>query len=482
MNKFLYTFLILFSFVSLKSQLISYKLQESFTKSELQSFLDNSGFQLPLLPQYEVDIYQIFYMTPYKHIDSLIETSGIVAIPKNVPCGSSLIAYGHGTFSNRNESASFNAPERPINFLFAGFGGVVSVMPDILGLGEGKGDSSILTHPYVNTFHIGHTIINSMRAARELSDILSFPLNGDVILTGYSQGGHTTMAANKLIQENYSNEFDIKVSIPMSGPYDLNKTMVDVMLSDDEFSVPGYLPYLLLGYHSIYDTLQSEFPTVSDMFKSPYDTLLPPLYYSKTTSIGSINPLCDPVPKNMLIDSVLQKFQNDMNHPLRYVLNENDLMGWAPQNQVRVHYCTEDEEVNYLNGVRADSAWRANGAPDVIAFNNGPFNHGGCVEPSITSTAIYLLSITSSNCTSIDELGGMQFKLFPNPTKGIIHIESEMNSAYIKVMDLNGKLVFQKAVNRSTKILDISHFNNGVYFMEISDEKGNNSLRKIIKE
>lgn len=482
MKKIYTTLFILSCIIITKAQLVSYNLQESFTKSELQTFLDNSGFGLSLLPQYEVEVYQIIYKTPYKHIDSLIETSGIVAIPKNVSCASPLVAYGHGTFSTRNNSASYNAPERPIVFLFAGFGGAVTVMPDILGLGAGKGDSSILTHPYINTFHMGHTIINCMRAARELTEILSSPLNGEVVLMGYSQGGHTTMAANKLIQENYAEEFNIRVSVPMSGPYDLNKTMLDVMLSDDEFSVPGYLPYILLGYHSVYDTLQSEFPTISHIFKSPYDTVLPPLYYSKTIGIGSINPFCAPVPKNMFVDSFLQEFENNLNHPLRYVLNENDLMDWAPQNPVRVHYCTEDEQVSYLNGIRADSTWRANGAPNVLAFNNGALDHDDCVQPSIVNTAIFLLGIVSTDCTSIDDLGGLEFKLYPNPTTGIINVKSELDAVTIKMMDLNGKIVFDKNIDKHATNIDISHLVSGTYFTEIKDNKGNRSLRKIIKE
>lgn len=463
------------------AQLVSYNLQESFTTQELSTFLSNSGFGLPVTPSYEVDVYQITYKTPYKHIDSLITTSGIVAVPKNQDCPSLLVAYGHGTFSARNNSASYNAPERPITFLFAGIGGVMTVMPDILGLGVGSGDSAILTHPYVNTFHIGHTLINSMRAARELADILSSPLNGEVVLTGYSQGGHSCMAANKLIQENYSQEFNIKASIPMSGPYDLNKTMVDVMSSLDTFSVPGYLPYLLLGYHSVYDTLQSKFPTVSHLFKSPYDSILPPLYYSKSHDIWDINNFCDPIPRQMILDSVWQEFENDPNHPLRYVLNDNDLMNWAPQNTVKIHYCTEDEEVSYLNGVRADSTWRANGALDVEAFNNGALNHGGCVEPSIIATAIYMLGELPV-CNSIFEVGDFEFSLYPNPAYNVFNVESDENDLLLNIYSVNGKIIMSQQIFNTRETVDISHLVPGTYFVELRSDNDQFALKKLIKQ
>ena len=51
----------------------------------------------------------------------------------------------------------------------------------------------------------------------------------------------------KLIQENYSNEFNVVALAPMSGPYDLKVTMVDLMLSNDPYATPGYLPFLLFS-------------------------------------------------------------------------------------------------------------------------------------------------------------------------------------------------------------------------------------------
>ena len=49
-----------------------------------------------------------------------------------------------------------------------------------------------------------------------------------------------------MIEEDYYDEFNITISLPMAGPYDMSGTMVDVMLDNTEpYGKPYYLPYVL---------------------------------------------------------------------------------------------------------------------------------------------------------------------------------------------------------------------------------------------
>jgi len=48
---------------------------------------------------------------------------------------------------------------------------------------------------------------------------------------------------------------ELSGSICMEGPYDLSGTMLDVMLSDDPFPVPYFLPLMLVGYNTIYSSI-----------------------------------------------------------------------------------------------------------------------------------------------------------------------------------------------------------------------------------
>jgi hypothetical protein len=469
-------FAVLFAII-VNAQMVSYSLQESFTIASLDSFLNSTGISLPIPPQYDIDVYQVIYKTPYKHIDSLVNASGIVVFPKNKTCPSALGCYAHGTFTKRVQVPSYEGPERPIGLFFAGVGGVVAAMPDELGMGDS--DSSIIIHPYINGFHSGYASVNMMRAARQLADTLGVSLSGEVALTGYSQGGYTTMATNKLIQENFASEFDVVASAPMSGPYDLNKTMVDVMLSFDTFAAPSYLPYLLLGYYSVYPSLQQRYPNISDVFKSPYDTVLPPLYYSKLYSTGDIDQYCHPVPRMMIQDSTIAAFENDLNHPLRQILADNDLLGWVPQNPVKIHYCTADRQVNYLNAVRADSTWNVNGAPDVVKENFGNFDHGPCVEPSLLSAAFYILGKLSA-CTGVEEEKAISFQLYPNPSNGKINILKEEGRFDFSVFDFNGKLIHSQRLYDVAEQIDLSALPKGFYVVQIKDAKGNAAHKKLM--
>lgn len=477
MKNYLLFVITLFLFANSNAQLVSYALQVSYTVAQLDSFFAANGLTLPIQPQYGIDVYQVIYKTPYKHIDSLVNVSGIVVFPKNTSCPSGLGCYAHGSFSRRDQVPSYNGPERPIGFFFAGIGGVVTAMPDDLGLGDC--DSSVLIHNYINKFHSGYASINIMRAARQLADTLNFSLSGEVALTGYSEGGYTTMATAKLIQENYSNEFNVVALAPMSGPYDLKVTMTDLMLSNDPYATPGYLPFLLLGYHSVYPSLRLSYPTPSDVFKHPYDSIIPPMLYSRNFTLDDVSQFCTQVPRQMIKDSVIADFENDPNHPLRLILAENDLLDWSPQKPVKIAYCTADEQVPYLNAIRADSAWRANGAPDIQIENFGNLNHGGCVQPALTSASFYILG-KFSTCTGILETPAISFTVYPNPATGDFKILKEEGVFQISVFNMNGQKIYHNTLMNTIESVSIENIPAGIYSVELSNMNGLRSHRKLV--
>lgn len=69
--------------------------------------------------------------------------------------------------------------------------------------------------------------------------------------------------------------------------------------------------------------------------------------------------------------------------------------------------------------------------------------------------------------------------LHPNPTTGILNIESETTITQIEVYDLLGQLVVS---NSNQNIIDISSVSQGIYFVKIKDENGNVGTQKVVKK
>ena len=88
------------------------------------------------------------------------------------------------------------------------------------------------------------------RAIKELNLKIKVSQNDLLFATGYSQGGHATMGFHKTVQEEYSEEFKITASAPMSGAYDLAGVQEETMFK--EYSHPGYLPYLFFSFQEVY--------------------------------------------------------------------------------------------------------------------------------------------------------------------------------------------------------------------------------------
>ncbi|SRX75461.1 T9SS type A sorting domain-containing protein [Aequorivita antarctica] len=71
-------------------------------------------------------------------------------------------------------------------------------------------------------------------------------------------------------------------------------------------------------------------------------------------------------------------------------------------------------------------------------------------------------------------------KIYPNPTSGLIFIESKTEAIVsVAVFDILDKNVFQQSGN--IQEVDISNFQNGMYFFRIATESGD-FVQKIIKE
>jgi pimeloyl-ACP methyl ester carboxylesterase len=452
---------------------ISYTLLKSFSKQQVDSLLTANGIPGSILgTKYGVNFYKVLYKTPYKHPDSLVQASGAIVLPQNADCDLPLVMYSHGTESNGNSVASrLKGGQWEVGIGLAS-SGYAMALTDYLGLGDK--DPKVTIHPYQHAFHEAYTGINMLRATREVAQSETVGLNGQVFLFGYSQGGYVTAAVCKEIQQNFSNEFQITAAIPMSGSYDLDGAQYDLMKSNDPYPTPGYLPFLTLGYQSVGVPL---FNTPSDILKSPYDTLLPPKFYAGNVGIGTINTLCNPVPKLMFKDSIVNAIFADSNQVFRVALRENNLVkGWVPQFPIRLYYCSGDEQVAPQNSVVAHNAWVAGGAPNIAISDFGNFSHVDCAQFCFLSGKGVIDSLKRDcNSTGIKETAtNASILLFPNPTKDNVRIafSNALKPLSVEVWTADGRLVSRTENIVSNIEFNVVGWQTGIYAAVINTDKG----------
>lgn len=473
MHKKLLSFFLLSAFtLGLQAQnLVSITPLDTITQGQL-NFLANG------LARYNVGNYKITYQTP--DVDGNMSiASGMLSVPL-VACDSiGLVLYCHGTVLERDNVPSRNNVESVIGKIFAARG-YVTVMPDYLGLGDSPG-----LHPYIHAETQATASVDMMRAARQaLADSISgYPLNSEVFLTGYSQGGHAAMATAKYIQdENLQNEFNVVAAAPASGPYNLAGSQSEVFLNNQPYSNPGYVVYLLLGMNEAYGgTL---FADPSHVLKSPYDQTIPP-YFNGNFPMDSVNSKLPATVSGYIEDSILQSFISDsvgQTYWLWNVLNENSNHDWTPSVPMRLYYCTNDEQVDFRNALDAASIMTTNGAMDIKAIGKGPFNHGGCVGPSIDGAVRFFDSLTTS-CTAFVGLASWpadNYELYPNPFNEELKVAGLSGKAELLVLDLNGRVLLQRDAAYEAS-LNLGDLPKGMYLIEIREE-GRMSRKRILKQ
>lgn len=139
-------------------------------------------------------------------------------------------------------------------------------------------------------------------------------------------------------------------------------------------------------------------------------------------------------------------------------------------------------------------------APDIlVSTNNGesftpdisglPINTGGTTTAinfilhnntlfmALNYVDIYKKPFSTLSLNSVDNTNTIL--VYPNPSKSTFHLKSTIQIKQVNVYDLKGRLIQSLKNHHSLKTVKIE--NNGVYFLEIIDNMGNSTIKKIIK-
>jgi len=74
-------------------------------------------------------------------------------------------------------------------------------------------------------------------------------------------------------------------------------------------------------------------------------------------------------------------------------------------------------------------------------------------------------------------------RIYPNPARTAMMIETENPIASYEITDMTGKMiVFRQGVNRSNALVDVTSFATGVYFVRVVDDNRKIAVQKFVKQ
>ena len=364
MNKiksYLLLFLLLFSCNNqdelTRAYIDTYTKLFSISKENILEIVQNSEYgNLNEYLQYDISLYTITYNTTYKGQN--IKASGLVAFP-DTDQGMPILNFNHGTTSLHADAPT----EDLIQYSFfsnAASAGYIFVIPDYLGFGV----SDNIVHPYYRSDITGQTIVDMIRAAKELAAIEGYNFNGDVFLSGYSEGGFATMSAHYNMEKNNYPGLNLVASAPASGGYDITG-MLDYFISKETYHVPYYIAYVAMGYKTSYDW---SLP-LSSIFNEPYASIIPE-YFNGKYSGYEINSVLSDDMSELLTSNFINNIYTDAD--LKIIVDafeENSLDQWIPKNKMIMYHGTDDITVPYQNSVDTYNSFISLGADkNIVEF------------------------------------------------------------------------------------------------------------------
>jgi acetyl esterase/lipase len=263
-----------FRIASLSAATFGAELAASTTGAELLSITG--------APSCGVDFYYIKFWTLGALASETTESSGALMVPTGgTGCSGPrpIVLYAHGTNADQalniaDITNTTNTEGALIAAMFAAQGYIV-VAPNYAGYDI----STLGYHPFLNAAQQSGEMMNILTAARTaLPNLLSAATsdNGQLFVTGYSEGGHVALATLRALQAAGDK---VTAAAPMSGPYAL-EAFGDALFSGSvDLGSTEFAPLLITSYQHAYGDI---YTATTDIYSSTYATGIATLLPSTT--------------------------------------------------------------------------------------------------------------------------------------------------------------------------------------------------------
>jgi hypothetical protein len=339
----------------------------------LRALIAWQGIADRLSTQFGVSLYRVRYWTP--GIDGkLVVASGLIAFPR-VEHLRGVVSFQHGTATQRASAPSTPDPSNGVLAAAAFAGrGYLLVAADYIGLG-----ASMSSHPYLHAATEASSAIDLLRAARGVVAAAGMQWPDELLLTGFSQGGHATLAMQRALESTPEEGLSVRASAPIAGPFDLAAISLPFALEGRSQASSLYLAYMVNSYANVYGE------ALDTALQEPYASLVPTLFDGAHDG-DSIMAALPRNPRQMFRDDFLRAYEDGESNWLRERLISNSLYDWSPHAPIRLYFGSLDVDVSPREAEFEAARLKERGA-DVTTVDVGPFDHEG----SVLQSALMLL-------------------------------------------------------------------------------------------
>ena len=353
---------------------VDYRQIGVYTKERLNKVFGEElkGFDQQAAPPFPaagngVKLYKVHYTTARADgKEGLSQVSGLIAIP-DLPRGRfPVLSYQHATTFAKQVTASNPETLYEARAAIAAFGahGFVVLMADYLGKGDSEG-----SHPFFIAASEASASLDMIRAGKKVCAALGVDLAPDLFLSGWSQGGHSTLALLRVLErEGYPG---IRAAASFGGAYDLCALWDAWRNTKTVPSATPFIGYLLQAY----ERFQGLDGLCAKAMNSPYDSY-------------ALESFDRDVPAGV----IFEKFPSQMSDLLRKdfaaagcagngafseALARNNVLGWQPKTPLRLYYGDADTLIPPEIARMAYSHLKATGADVTLKSAGAKAGHQG---------------------------------------------------------------------------------------------------------
>ena len=338
--------------------------------AQLDAVTAGSGLQTLTGPaKCDVKVVQINYQTPGAQPGEMTNASAALYVPSGADSACQgplpLVAFARGTNLEKAHTNAMDLTDPTAMLLMTFFAsqGYAVVATDYLGYAL----SSYPYHPYIHADTEASAVIDSIRAARNAAPGLGFSLNGKVMVSGYSQGGHAAMATHRAIERDNAGEFNLVAAAHLAGSYQVSQALIDGAVNPI-LGVQYFVPYQITAWQKVYGNL---YANAADVFNAPYDSfiggLFPAVNFPADLALLPATATAPAAARDAVFKpAYLTDLATNPNNATIVAAKKQDLLGWDPQAPTKLCSGSGDPVVNFsINTQAAYDDFRSRGAANV---------------------------------------------------------------------------------------------------------------------